>query len=259
MMGARLTIDDVIAAVREAREDGPEALAALAVSCGATALGGVLRVATLHRKLAEARDAMQAADEDIAALRHERDGALAELKAARESLAKVRTEARDAEWRLESERGRAEAEREAAAEALADAARLRALVDAARDERDRAVREREDFSLRASSAEYARDENRNAWATACRELNDLGLRLSAAERERDEARTRVEALARPCVGHPTPVERAAHIAAGGEWVMLWRHGGDWRCYSTSEHSNTVADAIYIATRDGLPCAWPVAR
>lgn len=84
-------------------------------------------------------------------------------------------------------------------------------------------------------------------------ISELGQTTDAMMRARAE---RDEALARPCVGHPTPVERAAHIAAGGEWVMLWRHGGDWRCYSTSEHSNTVADAIYIATRDGLPCAWP---
>jgi hypothetical protein len=126
-------------------------------------------------------------------------------------------------------------------------------LDECRTARDGAMRERDE----ARSIAAMRD---RALTAAVQEREAFSLRLSAAERERDEARAeRDAALARPCVGHPTPEERAAHIDAGGEWVMVWREGnGEWLCCSTSEHSNTVADVSYIPARDGLPCAWPVA-
>ena len=192
------TIDDVFSTVREAREDGPEALAALAVSYGAAALGGALRVGTLHGHLREARGYITSCEATLESERAKLDAARDEAKAARQRMEEVREqcdrarddaemcarqrdEARARASMLAQDLARVEAERDEAREALAakDSApdldyparaevwKLRESVDALRSraeraeaERDAAVQEREAFSLRLSAAERERDEAR---------------------------------------------------------------------------------------------------
>jgi hypothetical protein len=50
------TLDEVIETVRATRKNGPDALAAMALSYGATMVLGSLRVATLREQLREARE-----------------------------------------------------------------------------------------------------------------------------------------------------------------------------------------------------------
>ena len=174
-------LDEVIETVLRAREDGPDALAAMALSFGATMALGTLRIHALRGQIVELRAAQTAADEMVATLRHERDAACAELKAARESATR------------------------------AEAWRLRTALDECRTARDGAVRERDE-------SQAAHEHTRAQWAAVCRERDEAGaalvtagkiaaeavrereafsLRLSAAERERDEARAdRDAALAR---------------------------------------------------------------
>ena len=216
-----LTIDDCMALAARESATEPELRAAVCV-----AVGQALHHRYEANGYSEAAEvARRDADRILAdwhSAKRERSAAQAEAKAARESAT------REELWRT------------------------RTALDECRTARDGAMRERDE----ARSIAAMRD---RALTAAVREREAFGLRASAAERERDEAQAeRDAALARPCVGHPTPEERAAHIDAGGEWVMVWREGdGEWLCCSTSEHSNTVADVSYIPARDGLPCAWPV--
>lgn len=167
------TLDEVIETVRAAREDGPEALAAMALSYGATMALGAIGNRALRGRIAEMRAAARAADEDIATLQHERDAALAELKVARESAADIAEV-----WRL----------RESVAALRADRARAVA-------ERDRAVQEREAFSLRLSAAERERDEARAALDLARESAREARDEIAGALALVDEARARVEAIA----------------------------------------------------------------
>lgn len=234
------TLDEVIDTVRAAREDGPEALAAMALSYGATMALGAIGNRALRGQIAELRAAATAADEMVATLRHERDAAQAELKAERESAT------REEVWRLRTALDECRTARDVAMRERDEARSLAGMRDRALTA---AVREREAFGLRLSAAERERDEARAALDLARESAREAREEIAQSLALVDDARAELDAaLARPCVGHPTPEERAAHIDAGGERL----------CCSTSEHSNTVADASYIPARDGLPCAWPVA-
>ncbi len=175
------TLDEVIDTVRAAREDGPEALAAMALSYGATMALGAIGNRALRGQIAELRAAATAADEMVATLRHERDAAQAELKAERESAT------REELWRT------------------------RTALDECRTARDGAMRERDE----ARSLAGMRD---RALTAAVREREAFGLRLSAAERERDALRSRPTYEARTVA--PTIAEWRGHFRAGGSWLVL---------------------------------------
>lgn len=182
------SLDEVIETVRAAREDGPEALAAMALSYGATMALGAIGNRALRGQIAELRAAATAADEMVATLRHERDAAQAELKAERESAT------REEVWRL------------------------RTALDECRTARDVAMRERDE----ARSLAGMRD---RALTAAVQEREAFGLRLSAAERERDEAQAERDALrSRPTYEArtvaPTLAEWRGHFRAGGSWIVL---------------------------------------
>lgn len=217
-------LDEVIETVLRARADGPDALAAVALSFGAAMELGTLGNTALKTRLAEARDAMAAADEMVATMRHERDAAQAELKAARESAADTAKV-----WRL----------RESVTALRADIARVAA-------ERDRAVQEREAFSLRLSAAERQRDEARIR-------VESLGTQLNAAlARPTYEARTTA----------PTREEREAHRDAGGWWLVTWPDPKEGLCTEAVAGvwptGTYPVGAVYVAlAADRLPCAWPV--
>lgn len=221
------TLDEVIGTVLRAREDGPDALAAMALSYGATMALGTLRIAALRGQVAEMREAATATDEMVATLRHERDAACAEIKAARESAAETRAEV----WRL----------RESVAALRADIAR----VAAERGE--------------AQSIAAMRD---RALTAAVREREAFGLRASAAERERDEARTeRDAALARPTYEArtvaPTPEECAVHRDAGGIWYVTGCTTLSCAVVQSADDAPPWTVRWVPLSRDGLPCAWPV--
>lgn len=230
-------LDEVIETVRGARADGPEALAAMALSFGATMALGTLRIHALRGQIVELRAAQTAADEMVATLRHERDAALAECKAARQSVDEAKADAARLRALVESAAGTAEVWRlrESVAALRADRARAEA-------ERDRAVQEREAFSLRLSAAEHARDENRNAWAEACRERDAL------RDRPTYEARTVA----------PTPEERVAHEAAGARWLRCGSGRASVVCVYRTTDTGSRDGLLWIPIGpDGLPCAWPV--
>lgn len=223
------TLDEVIDTVRAAREDGPEALAAMALSYGATMALGAIGNRALRGQIAELRAAATAADEMVATLRHERDAACAELKAERESAT------REELWRT------------------------RTALDECRTARDGAMRERDE----ARSLAGMRD---RALTAAVREREAFGLRLSAAERERDEAQAERDALrSRPTYEArtlaPTIAEWRGHFRAGGSWLVLrpqWVPlvAIDPDTYPCLLHTKGATWLPLGA--DGLPCAWPVA-
>lgn len=198
------TIHEVYETVRDARADGPDALAALSLSYGATMVLGTVRCRALRGQIAELRAAQTAADEMVATLRHERDAACAELKHALESTAETRAEV----WRL------------------------RESVAALRAERDESQAAHEHTRAQWATVCRERDEARDALVTAgkiaaqaVQEREAFGLRLSAAERERDEARAERDALralptyeARTVA--PTIAEWRGHFRAGGSWIVL---------------------------------------
>lgn len=244
------TLDEVIDTVRAAREDGPEALAAMALSYGATMALGAVGNRALRGQIAELRAAATAADEMVATLRHERDAACAELKAERESAT------REELWRT------------------------RTALDECRTARDVAMRERDE-------SQAAHEHTRAQWAAVCRERDEagaalvtagkiaaeavrereaFGLRLSAAERERDEAQAERDALrSRPTYEArtvaPTIAEWRGHFRAGGSWLVLrpqWVPlvAIDPDTYPCLLHTKGATWLPLGA--DGLPCAWPVA-
>jgi hypothetical protein len=238
------SLDEVIETVRAAREDGPEALAAMALRYGATMALGAIGNRALRGRIAEMRAAARAADEDIATLQHERDATLAELKAEREDRAETRAEV----WRL------------------------RESVAALRAERDESQAAHEHTRAQWATACRERDEARNALATAgkiaaeaVREREAFGLRASAAERERDEARAERDALrARPTYEArtvaPTEEERGAHEAAGGLWLVR-TNGGSFhvlKLWRGTLAIGVMPETLLPLGADGLPCAWPVA-
>lgn len=237
------TLDEVIDTVRAAREDGPEALAAMALSYGATMALGAIGNRALRGQIAELRAAQTAADEMRDALRHERDAACAELKHALESTAETRAEV----WRL------------------------RESVAALRAERDESQAAHEHTRAQWATACRERDEARDALVTAgkiaaqaVREREDFGLRLSAVERERDEARAERDTLrARPTYAAlptmPTPEERAAHLRAGARWLRATpRHVSITHLHRTGSVEHLDGATWIPLGADGLPCAWPVA-
>jgi len=227
----------VIETVLRAREDGPDALAAMALSYGATMALGTLRIHALRGQIVELRAAQTAADEMVATLRHERDAALAECKAARQSVDEAKADAARLRALVESAADTAEVWRLRESVAALRADRARAVA-----ERDRAVQEREAFSLRLSAAEHARDENRNAWAEACRERDAL------RDRPTYEARTVA----------PTPEERVAHEAAGARWLRCGSGRASVVCVYRTTDTGSRDGLLWIPIGpDGLPCAWPV--
>ena len=198
------TLDEVIDTVRAAREDGPEALAAMALSYGATMALGTVRCRALRGQIAEMRAAATAADEMVATLRHERDAAQAELKHALESTAETRAEV----WRLRESVAALRAERDESQAAHEHTRAQWAAVCRERDEAGAAL---------VTAGKIA--------AEAVREREAFGLRLSAAERERDEARAALDAaIARPTYEArtvaPTLAEWRGHFRAGGSWIVL---------------------------------------
>lgn len=213
-------LDEVIETVRGAREDGPDALAAVALSFGATMALGTLRHHALRGQIAEMRAAQAAGDEMVAALRHERDAAQAEAKAARESAADI-VEV----WRL----------RESVAALRADIAR----VAAERDESRAAL---------ATAGKTA--------AQAVAEREAFSLRLSATERQRDEALARLTYEPRETM--PTPEERGAHLRAGARWLRATPHHVSITHLHRTESVEHLEGATWVPLgADGLPCAWPV--
>jgi len=288
------TLDEVIETVRGARADGPEALAAMALSFGATMALGTLRIHALRGQIVELRAAQTAADEMVATLRHERDAALAECKAARQSVDEAKADAARLRALVESAADTAEVWRLRESVAAVRADRARAVA-----ERDRAVQEREAFSLRLSAAERERDEARaerdasdERWATVCRERHvalaerdavqalhaelvatraDFGHQRNITEdalRERDEARAERDALRdRPTYEArtvaPARRELERHKAEHGRWLVTWQESP-----VPSLCSEVVAGvwptmtypvgAVYLPLdASGIPCAWPV--
>lgn len=198
------TLDEVIDTVRAAREDGPEALAAMALSYGATMALGAVGNRALRGQIAELRAAQTAADEMVATLRHERDAAQAELKHALESTAETRAEV----WRLRESVAALRAERDESQAAHEHTRAQWAAVCRERDEAGAAL---------VTAGKIA--------AEAVREREAFSLRLSAAERERDEARAALDAaIARPTYEArtvaPTLAEWRGHFRAGGSWIVL---------------------------------------
>jgi chromosome segregation ATPase len=170
------TLDEVWGTVRGAREDGPDALAAMALSYGAAMVLGTMRLNALLGRLA-------GADELLADERSERHAAERGESAARSDYL--------------------------AAVARADAAC--AERDRAREDVELYIGQRDAARQRAEKAERERDESRAAhdhtrtmWATVCRERDEAreGHRIAAkmatdaaAERDGDRAdaeRLRVE-------------------------------------------------------------------
>lgn len=123
------TIHEVYETVRDARADGPDALAAMALSYGATMVLGTVRCRALRGQIAELRAAQTAADEM-------RDAACAELKHALESTAETRAEV----WRLRESVAALRAERD---ESQAAHEHTRAQWAAVCRERDEAQAERD--------------------------------------------------------------------------------------------------------------------
>lgn len=239
------SLDEVIDTVRAAREDGPEALAAMALSYGATMALRAVSDRALRGQIAELRAAATAADEMVATLRHERDAAQAELKHALESTAETRAEV----WRL------------------------RESVAALRAERDESQAAHEHTRAQWAAVCRERDEARDALVTAgkiaaqaVQEREAFGLRLSAAERERDEAQAERDALrSRPTYEArtvaPTIAEWRGHFRAGGSWLVLrpqWVPlvAIDPDTYPCLLHTKGATWLPLGA--DGLPCVWPVA-
>jgi chromosome segregation ATPase len=85
-MTMQTTIDEVIETVRGAREDGPDALAAMALSYGATMVLGAMRCEVLRGQLREARAEREAAHAATDDARAERDEAQQEAEALRVDL-----------------------------------------------------------------------------------------------------------------------------------------------------------------------------
>ena len=269
------TIHEVYETVRDARAEGPDALAAMALSFGATMVLGTVRNRALRGQIAEMRAALETTGATVATLRAERDAAR-EALAAQDSAPDLDYPARAEVWKLRE---------------VVEAHRTRA--EKAEAERDRAVQEREAFSLRLSAAERERDEAREALDISRESAREAREEIAGALALVDEARARVEAIAvernaiiselsqttdammqaraerdaaiaRPTYEvrtvAPTIAEREAHQAAGGAWlvcridsdgklhadVLIGWHGWRWEGY------------FFVALgADRLPCAWPV--
>ena len=252
------TLDDVIETVLRAREDGPEALAAMALSFGATMALGTLRIHALRGQIAELRAAQTAADEMVATLRHERDAALAECKAARQSVDEAKADAARLRALVESAADTAEVWRLRESVAALRADRARAVA-----ERDRAVQEREAFSLRLSAAERERDEARAALDLARESAREARAEIAQSLALVDEARAALDAaLARPTyearTTMPTPEERGAHLRHGARWLRATPHHVSITHLHRTESVEHLDGATWLPLGpDGLPCAWPV--
>jgi len=256
-------LDEVYETVRDARAEGPDALAAMALSYGATMVLGVVRCRALRGQIVELRAAQTAADEMVATLRHERDAALAECKAARESAADTAEvwRLRESVTALRADRARAEAERGRAVQERDEARSIAAMRDRALTA---AVQEREAFSLRLSAAERERDEARAALDLARESAREAREEIAQSLALVDDARAELDAaLARPTYEArtvaPTLAERDVHQEAGGAWlvcridsdgklhadVLIGWHGWRWEGY-------------FFVALDArrLPCAWP---
>ena len=279
------TLDEVISTVREARAEGPDALAAMALSFGATMVLGTVRCRALRGQIAEMRAGMDALEATVTTLRTERDAARDTAAQAAEVSARATRDwdaAFDALCTARSERDAAQAEakaardeRDAAREALVAQDSAPALDYPARAEVWKLREAVDALRARAERAEAARDENRNAWAEACRErdaarsiaaMRDraltaavqereaFSLRLSAAEHARDEARIRVEALgtqlneaiSRPTYeARETPPTPAERVAHGAAGAR-WLRCGSGRAYVVCVYRTTDTGSL-----DGL--------
>jgi len=241
-------LDEVISTVLRAREDGPDALAAVALSFGSAMELGTLGNTALKARLAETRAALEAAEATVATLRTERDAARDETKAARQRMEEVREqcdrarddaemcarqrdEARARASMLAQDLARVEAERDEAREALAakDSApdldyparaevwRLRESVDALRSRAERAEAERDESMA-------AHDYTRAQWADACRvrdaareALATAGKVTAQAVREREAFSLRLSAAERE-----RDEARAERDASDERWATVCR-------------------------------------
>lgn len=163
------TLDDVIETVRAAREDGPEALAAMALSYGATMVLGSVRVGALRGR--------------VAATRAERDQARADLAEERGHVSEIETDyARFAEAVWEA------LGRTPPADIHTRAGHAVGAVTELRAERDEA---REGWRIAIATITQAAEERDDAAAEAERlrvELNARTEQLGAVTMERDRAR-----------------------------------------------------------------------
>ena len=257
------TIDDVISTVRDARAEGPDALAAMALSCGATMVLGVVRCRALRGQIAEMRAALETTEATVATLRAERDAA-----------PDLDYPARAEVWKLRE---------------VVEAHRTRA--EKAEAERDRAVQEREAFSLRLSAAERERDEAREALDISRESAREAREEIAGALALVDEARARVEAIAvernaiiselsqttdammQARAGRdaalapptyearttmPTPEERGAHLQHGARWLRATPHHVSITHLHRTESIEHLDGATWLPLdASGLPCAWPV--
>ena len=250
------TIDEVMETVRGAREDGPEALAAMALSYGATMALGTLRIRTLRGQLAELRAAQTASDEMVATMRHERDAALAELKAERESAT------REDVWRLRAALDECRTARDVAMRERDEARSLAGMRDRALTA---AVQEREAFGLRLSAAERERDEARAALDLSRESAREAREEIAGALALVDETRSAHDALrARPTYEArtvaPTDAEWLGHFRAGGSWLVLRPTWSPLVVVDPDTYPGllgTQRGPWLPLGADGLPCAWPV--
>jgi hypothetical protein len=232
------TLDEVIETVRTAREDGSEALAAMALSYGATMALAKVRCEVLRRQVAEARG-----ERDAAQKAHNRT--LVDL-----ALIMLTSPPGDGtitpEWAVEAVRAlRAKYGEVCAARDSARIRAERAELDAARCRAERDAARAEIEGLRV-------------------ELDALAEKLGAAMMERDGLRADCELLrgeidrlrALPRIGQPTRAEWDAHRATGGEWIRVSPGpNGGWDCGRALIHEPGV---WLIPVRDGRPCVWSVA-
>jgi len=266
-----LTLDDCMALA--ARECATEAELRAAVC---VAVGQALHhryEANGYNEAAEMRAALEATEATVATLRAERDAAR-EALAAQDSAPDLDYPARAEVWKLRE---------------VVEAHRTRA--EKAEAERDRAVQEREAFSLRLSAAERERDEAREALDISRESARKAREEIAGALALVDEARARVEAIAvernaiiselsqttdammqaraerdaalapptyEARTAIPTPEERGVHLRAGARWLRATPHHVSITHLHRTESVEHLDGATWLPLgADGLPCAWPV--
>ena len=196
------TIDEVIETVRGAREEGLDALAAMALSYGAMMDFGVHRIRALRGQVLAAERGMEDARSGLAEVCAARDSARIRAERAESEAAQLRAERDAAITRAE----RAESERDAAHVEISRSTTRQ--LNTMRDERDAARAERDaarealiardsapDLDYPAREALWKMRAERDAAIAEAEslrgELDALAEKLGAATLERDAARDEV--------------------------------------------------------------------